>query len=923
MAAALFGRADELDAIDSFLARSRNATAGLLVAGEPGIGKTMLWEQGLVRAADAGALVLSCQAAEAEATLSFAALGDLLGERVHDELEGLAAPRRRALEAALLLKEPGPGDPDVRALGAGVLDILRRLASSRHVVLAVDDLHWLDAPTAAVVAFAFRRLRDEGIGLLATARQGVDVKLPLAESSFERLSLGPLSPAALYHVLRERLGLELPRSGLARLHRTTSGNPFFALEVGRQLVQRQVAPAPGEPLPVPETLHELLARRLESLEPDTRRVLLSAAALPRPTVDVLVAAHGPMGVGALEEAVRASVLKVDESRVRFAHPLLAEVCYREAPSSERRIAHRALAEAVTDLEERARQLALAAEAPDTEVATALDRAADLSAARGAPTAAAELWEQAAELTPDDDEQAGRRRRFAAARAHRLAGDHVRAAGMLEELLPDARQGMERADILFALASTRRASLPTLAELCEKALAEVPDDDGRAAQISIFLSWVMLSRGNVRQALAVARKGLSHAERSGDPELMARAIGRVAMAETWTAEITPGLLEHGVELEERLGRFLESHESPTVALERRLICQGELERARSVLERIEAAAVERGDESTRGLLLVHLTLVDWYGGRWQAALGHADTAVELAEQMGDAQLRGLVLNIRALVELYLGRPDEARASVEKSLAAADATSDLLLRLWNHGVLGAAALALGDYTEAAEQLRGLPARFTELGWTDPADHFWPDTIEALVAVGELERARLYLRDLEELGRLLESRWALASGYRCRGLVAAADGDFEEAFIALERALAEHEWLTAPFERARTLLTLGSVRRRARQKRAAREALEQAALLFEELGASLWAARAREELGRVGGRQARGGLTTAEQRVAALAAEGRSNKEIAAALFVTPHTVETHLSSVYRKLGIRSRAGLSLAAQRTAAEDTPAKN
>jgi DNA-binding CsgD family transcriptional regulator len=907
MSAAFFGRACELDAIDRFLERARDGAAGLLVVGEPGIGKTILWERGLAHAAEAGALVLSCRAAEAEATLSFAGLADVLGDRVDEALDGLAGPRRRALEVALLLDQPAPGDPDLRALGAGFLDVLRRFAASRQVLLAVDDLQWLDAPSAAVLAFAFRRLREEPVGLFATVRTGAEATLPLSLSSFERLSLGPLSLGALHHVLRERLGLELARSGLSRLHRTTGGNPFFALEVGRELVRRQLTPAPGEPLPVPDTLHELLERRLARIAPQTREVLLSVAALARPTAEALTAAHGPEATGSLEEAARAGVIELSDARVRFSHPLLAEVCYRDAPAWTRRAAHRVLAGVVTDVEEQARQLALAAEAPDPEVAAALDRAAELSAARGAPTPAAELWEQAAKLTPPNDRAAGRRRRFSAARAHRLAGDNARAAAMFEDLLPDALPGAERADVLFALASTRRGSLPVLAALCEEALREVADDDGRAAQISIFLSWIVVSRGDVRRALAVAREGLSHAERTGDPALIARAIGRVAMAETWTAEITPGLLERGVELEEGLGHFLEAHESPAVALERRLICQGELERARSVLERLEAASVERGDESTRGLLLVHLTLVEWYAGRWPAALDHARAALELAEQIGDDQLRGLVLNVRALVELYLGRVEEARRAVEQSQAAADAASDVLLELWNRGVLGSAALALGDPAGAAEQLRELPARFTELGWTDPADHFWPDAIEALVTVAELEPARTYLDQLEDLGRRLDSRWVRANACRCRGLLAAAEGELEAAFASFEQALTEHERLSAPFERARTLLAVGSVRRRARQKRAARETLEQALSLFEELGATLWAEQAREELARIGGRRVQHELTAAEQRVAALAAEGRSNKEIAAALFVTPHTVESHLSRVYQKLGIRSRAGL----------------
>ena len=909
MSAAVLGRERELGRVEDFLARSRRGPASLVIAGEPGIGKTILWEHAVERATGEGAEVLRCRAVEAEAALAFAGLTDLLADSTDAIRRSLSGPRRRALEVALLLEEPGPAAPDARALGMGLLDVLRGHAA-RPVLVAADDLQWLDASSASVLGFALRRLHDEPVGFLATVRSGAEGSVPLEHDAVDWLPLEPLSLAALHHLLRERLGLELTRSERSRLQTATGGNPYFALEVGRELARLEEKPAPGDPLPVPATLHELLGQRLARLDAAARRVLLSAAVLARPTVEILTAAHGRSAVRAIEQAASASLVELDESRVRFTHPLLATVCYRDAPAARRRAAHRALAAVVPDVEERARHLALAAKDPDDELATTLDGAAEFASARGGTAAAAELWGLAADLTPAEDTVGRRRRRFRAAEAHRLAGDRARAAAMLEELLPETAPGAERADVLFMLATTRRASLPAMAALCQEALAELEHDGSRAARISIFLSWIRVSEGDVRAALGVARDALVHAERSGDDTLVARAIGRVAMAETWTAQVTPGLLERGVEIERALGRFLEFHESPAVAFERRLICRGELERARSILEQVEASAGEHGDEGTRGHALVHFVLLEWYAGNWGAALRHADVALELAEQIADDGLLALVLNVRALVELYLGRVDDARAALSRSTAIADAASDTLSPLWNRAVLGATDLARGDMAGAAKQLADLPARLTELGWMDPADHIWPDTIEALVALGDLERARPYLLQFEELGRRLESRWVSANASRCRGLLAAAEGDLPAAFEGLERALAEHELLVAPFERARTLLALGSVQRRAKQKRASRETLQQALALFDQLGARLWADRTRDELARIGGRVAQQRLTASEWRVAELAAEGRSNKEIAAALFVTAHTVETHLSSVYRKLGIRSRAGLNAA-------------
>jgi DNA-binding CsgD family transcriptional regulator len=270
---------------------------------------------------------------------------------------------------------------------------------------------------------------------------------------------------------------------------------------------------------------------------------------------------------------------------------------------------------------------------------------------------------------------------------------------------------------------------------------------------------------------------------------------------------------------------------------------------------------------------------------------------------------MVLCGKALVEAHLGQVESARAAAEEGVAIAEAVSDAMFPIWNRSVLGNLELALGNVEAAGEHLRTLPAQMLALGWNDPADNVWPDAIEAVIALRELEQARAYLEQYEERASRSGSRWALATAARCRGLLAAAAGDFDAAFEAFERALDEHERMEGRFERGRTLLALGSVRRRAKQKRAAREALEQALAIFEELGARLWLQRTREELERISGRRPGSSeLTATEQRVASLAAQGLANKEIASALSMSVHTVEAHLSRTYRKLGIRSRAALA---------------
>ena len=912
MAATVLGREEELGTIQAFLEQVRRGPASLVLSGEPGIGKTILFEAGLEQAR-CDYRVLSHRAGKTEARLSFAALSELLVDVLDEMLPMLATPRRRALEVALLLGEPGEKPPDPRAIGLAFLDVLRTLAESSPVLVAVDDLQWLDPSSAGLLEFALRRMRSEPVGLLAAsriepgARVAFDVVRSLADGA-QRLSLDSLSRGVLYGLLKERLGLELTRPELVRLHEVTGGNPFFALEMGRELASARARLVPGRPLPVPGNLRRLVGGRLARLNAETRSVILTAAALAAPTVEVLAAAHGERTLEALEEAARAGVLELEDSRVSFSHPLLASVCYEEAPLWRRRAAHRRLAVAVREVEERARHLALAAEGPDTGVASALDDAADEAAARGATAAAAELSELAAELTLPDSPNDRRRRRLASANFHRLAGDRDRAAAILEELLAEVPRGRERANVLFALALLQRADLPATTRLCEEALLEAEDDAAASAEIIAFLGWMRVREGDIRGALVHARAQLEKAERVGDPVVLARAIARVATAETFACDITPGLVERGVEIEQRLGRSLEFHESPSIAHVRLLISLSELDRARAVLQDAEARAVASGDEGARAHLLFNLTWLEWFAGRWERALEHAETVAQLAEQLGDEQLRSLTLTARATVDAHLGRINEARAAADEARAISDGAGNEIFRIWDFAVLGHVELSLGNLRAAGRWLRPLPARLVSLGWDDPVEELWPDTIEVLIALGELTQARSYLGQFEERAQRLGGPWPLAAAARCRGLLAGTEGDFAAAFEAFERALAEHGRMHGSFERGRTLLALGATQRRAKQKRAARESLQRALVLFDELGARLWAAKARDELARIGGRRSPAKeLTETEQRVASHAAEGLSNKEIAATLYMSVHTVEAHLSRIYRKLGVRSRTEL----------------
>jgi DNA-binding CsgD family transcriptional regulator len=911
MAGQIRGRENETRAIDEFLERAARSPEVLVLMGEPGIGKTALWQAGLERGRAAGNRVLAHRAVEAEATLAFAGVSDLLAGVVEEVLPSLGELRRRALEAALLLDGPDNSTgAEPRAVGLAVLDSLKVLSAEAPLLLAVDDFQWLDTASARTVLFAIRRLCDEPIGTLITARPGArELGRGLASGAAGRLSVGPLETPALFAVLRDQLGLELSRPQLTQLSEVTGGNPFYALQIARELALWP--PDPGQSLRIPGDLRDVVGGRLAKLPSASRETLLLAAAAARPTVETLTAARGDSAAvrDGLEQAARAGVVELDGQTVRFSHPLLASICYDDAPPWRRRDVHAGLATAVSDGEERVRHLALAAERPDPRVAAALDEAAPHALARGAPAAAAELCEIAAFLTPSANPAARRQRRLAAAEAHRLAGDRDRAAAILDELLAETPPGAQRAGVLFALARTRHADLPTIVRWCESALAQAGDDHGRAAEILAFMSWMRLLEGRVRDALAHARAALDRAKVIRDDELFARAIARVAMAETWTLQVTPGLLEHGLEIEQRLPRPLEFHESPRVTLARRLMCLADFDGARSLLAEADDRATATGDEGTHAHVLFHRFQVEWFSGNWDQADRLASDALELAEQLRDEQYRGIALYARALLDAHLGRVEAARSAATESLEIAESLSDSLFALQSRTVLGFLELSAGDHETADRLLRELPAWLESHGWAEPTDFAWINAIEAMIAVGELGEARACLERYEQLARRSDSPWALATAARGRGLLAAAEGEVDTARAALDRALAEHSRMDCPFERGRTLLAAGHVRRRAREKRSAREALKQALQTFDQLGARLWADQAREQLARISGRRpATGELTATETELAALAAAGLSNKEIAAALHMSVHTVEGHLTRIYRKLDIRSRAALA---------------
>ncbi|MGH3012244.1 MAG: helix-turn-helix transcriptional regulator [Gaiellaceae bacterium] len=908
----LVGRDEELNALVAFL-RSRESLPGaLLLEGEAGIGKTTLLHATVAAASEAGFRVLSARPVEAESSLSFVALGDLLEERLDEVRHALPAPQEQALEVALLLREPEHRPPDRRALGTAVLGALRLLAEAGPLLVAVDDLHWLDRGTSSVLQFALRRLGNEPIAVLAACREGHGFTLEPASAfpgeRLQRVYVGPLSLGALGRLIRDRLETSLARPTLRLIHESSGGNPFFALELARALDLRGRL-EPGERLPVPAELHELAGGRLASLPSETVAALEAAAALSQPTLALVSAATGA-GPNVLEPAVEAQVVELDGDHVRFTHPLLAAAaCGRPEKSRD---LHGRLAEIVADREQRARHLALAARGPDPSAAGALEEAARGAAARGSPASAAELAEQAARLTPTECPQDARRRTADAASYHFESGDSRRARTMLTRLASEVPPGPEHADVLVRLALTRAYDddVRAATELNRRAAEEAePGSLTRVQALTGVSATLFRRREQLAEAVECAKEAVALASPLGDAALVGDALGVQLMAEAASGRAEAAATLERLLRVEPAGGHVRLQAEPRWHAAIALMWWEERERAEEVFAELIQRGYESGDESFLPYAYVLRAQNDCLRGEFDRAASHADEGREIAEQVGQEALAGYALAVHALVDAHRGRVDETRRDGERSLALALRTRSTPTLHFATSALGLLELSLAIPAAAADRLAPLVASARAEEMCEPSlARFTLDYVQASIEVGRLDEAEAacdwYESHAVRLGRL----GALASSWRCRGQLVAARGDLERAGVTLERALAEHDRAPMPFERARTLLALGSVLRRTRQRRAAREALRQAHGVFTELGAALWAERAGSELARIGGRTASPGeLTPAERRTAELVGKGLSNKEVAAELVVTVRTVESNLTRVYRKLDVRSRAEL----------------
>ncbi|MFN0156197.1 MAG: AAA family ATPase [Gaiella sp.] len=899
----MFGRDHELDVLNRLI--TDGVPSAIVLEGPPGIGKTTLLLACLEQAAAAGIPVLRSAPSPPEQGLAFAGLSDLLAGHV-PALDALPAPQLRALRVALQLENPGTKPVDASAIAFATLGALVALTSESPLLVAIDDSQWLDRGSADALSFALRRIDMHRVRTLLVRRVDPDstvapsLELALTGLAATVLTLGPLSIGAVQHVIRARLGTALSRPQLHRVHATSAGNPLFAIELARVLPDIP-PPIPAEPPPLPSALRDLIERRLLELPRDTEQALQVAALLPEPSLRLVEQALGH--VAELDPAVRAGIVELHGDTIRWAHPLLASGLADRLDGEARRLLHKKLAAIAGSSEERAFHLLAATSEPDAAAAASVEEAAAAARSRGASATAADLFSGSLSLTAPDDTGSLHRRQLATSEAARDSGDWRRAERHARAAVALAPAGPDRAEALITLATTS----PSLQlEAAEEALAHTENDPRLAARAHLLVGDVLFHRDAAR-AIEANRRALEAALLTDDDGLQAAARSAVAYLEEACLAGDPLVhLPAAVEVE-RGGIAVLSDFSPEMTIATVHMWRDEHEQASDGFARVAAAAAARGDIYGVTLADHHLAMVDWRAGRWNQALAMAERAVSSWEASGDPAGTSTVLYGRAFILAHLGKEESSLADVAAAREAGAPGSLMGARLdW---VEGHVALVRGDHTAAATLLGRAATVFDQLGLAHPGLRLYlSDAIEAFVLAERPDDAQAIALPLVELGERHHLARASVIGLRGQALVLGAGGEIDEAIRQVERAVGMLEAFPVPFEHARTWLALGALERRARRRRAARTSLERALVLFEQLGAEAWTGLTRSELARIGGRApSNGGLTPTEQRVAALVAEGKSNKEVAAVMVVSVHTVEAALTSIYRKLNVRSRTEL----------------
>ena len=903
----LLGRDDERLALDRLLAQARAGTSGVLaLVGEPGIGKTALL--GHAAESAAGMRILRARGIQSEAEIPFAGLAELLRPAL-GALDRIPRPQAGALAGALAL-EPATGAQDRFAVGAATLSLLSAWAEDGPVLALVDDAHRLDAASAEALLFAARRLLADPIALVLAVREGEPSLLDGADLRVLRIAGLARNDAA---ALLDREGVT--GEALEQLYRASAGNPLALLELGSQASGLETLPGAG-PVPLSASIAGEFVRRLGHLPEGTQRMLLLAAAEDGGDLTTLARAAGAAGldVAQLAPAEEAGLLSLVGGRAEFRHPLVRSAIYAEAPAAERRAAHAALAGALPDrdVDRRAWHLAAAAIGPDATAARALAEAAERARGRSAYTVAASAFTQAARLTPDDADRA--RMLIRAAHSSWLGGNPGRTLALLDEArgLTADRFVTARIDHLHGYVAMRCGPVMRGYELTLAAAREIGTADPELTATMLaeaVLTCVYAGDGQAALAAAEPAVAIARQDRSARTDFFASMAQGMAYVATGAGDAGAEAVRHAVEILEETDELPEDPRG-LVWVAFGPMWLREAGAARALVDRVVERARSRAAIGALPSLLTNLGRDQATTDRWPAAEASYDEALRLARETG--QRTDLAAAVAGLAWLHArqGREEACRALAAEALALSEELGLRLFTAWSLQALGDLELGLGRAAAAAEHHAAQLETLRASAIADVDVSAAPELVDAHLRLGRREEAAALADAFAAAAAAKGQAWALARATRARALVAepgAAEALFEEA-------LALHAQTPDGFELARTRFAYGAHLRRMRRRVDAREQLRAALEAFERLGARSWADQAAAELAATGETARRrdastlDDLTPQELQIAHLLAAGRTTREAAAAIFLSPKTVEYHLRSVYRKLAINSREELA---------------
>ena len=735
----IVGRESEVGDVGRFLLGSE--ARALLLEGPAGVGKTTVWRAAIDAASRLEHTVLITRPLETETSASFSGLTDLLGGLFDAQGDALPAPQRDALGAALL--RTSPGDATAGAVSAGTLGLLRTTAQDGPVLVAVDDLQWLDPPTAAALRFALRRCDGDRVRLLATARTGVR-EVTVVDEGLRQLVVGPLGLDALARIVADELGHPLSRPALQRIERLAGGNAFIALELARA----EAGAAPADGVLRSDEISRLVGDRLGRLPAATQTAIATVAALARPRVDGIAVAVGDLSV--LDPAFEAGVLVEGGDEIRFSHPLLAEAAIRGLPPARRRGVHARLAELAEDAEERGRHLAAATLTPDDAVAAVVEEGAVAASGRGAPAAAAELLEEAVRLTPPSDLPDRDERLLRAGELHLQSGDAGRAIVLFRRALDGEPVGSLRARVLMAIATHEQTGSVAGSALAQEALDACGDDANARVRILLDIAVLHFVAG-YRITRAPVEEALDLLESVPDRDLRAWALCVLGQLDAFS---------HGGGREAfREAMALETARPTTAVYDRPAMWLGcahlwadEFDAARALLSEMRATAEVNGDEVSLSGVDLHLTELECRAGDLDAARTYSEEAMATIEYEAEDRGLGATLYARSLAATHRGDAALARELATRGLAIAARFEDHVFALQHHSVLGFLELSLGHFSEAVAELADMPAELDQMGVGEPGVFLChADLIEALIGVGTTpRRSRVWRSGRHSAGR-----------------------------------------------------------------------------------------------------------------------------------------------------------------------------